>query len=84
MGTVNYPAETTELIPSWLVELPGLNIICFPDIPLLKYQQYQPRIKALCEKYGPPYHQENVFRRFKKMMAIAVGKTSMKRMLILR
>ncbi|MDI1479503.1 fatty acid desaturase [Polyangium sp. y55x31] len=51
----------------------------FPDIPMLKYQQVQPKVKALCEKYGIPYVQESVFSRVKKMVDIAVGKTSMRR-----
>ncbi len=52
----------------------------WPDIPMLKYQQFQPRIKALCEKYEIPYVQEGVMRRVKKMVDVAVGKTSMLRM----
>ncbi|TKC99577.1 fatty acid desaturase family protein [Polyangium fumosum] len=51
----------------------------FPDIPMLKYRQVQPKVKALCEKYGIPYVQESVFSRVKKMVDIAVGKTSMLR-----
>lgn len=50
----------------------------YPDLPMLKYQQFQPQIKAICEKYGVPYLQEDVFTRFKKMLDITVGKTSMK------
>lgn len=49
----------------------------FPDIPMLKLQQFQPRFKALCEKHGVPYVQGNVFYRMKKTIDIAVGKTSM-------
>jgi fatty acid desaturase len=51
----------------------------FPDIPMRKYQEVQPKVKALCEKYGIPYVQESVFSRVKKMVDIAVGKTSMRR-----
>lgn len=51
----------------------------FPDIPMKKYQEVQPKVKALCEKYGIPYVQESVFSRVKKMVDIAVGKTSMRR-----
>lgn len=49
----------------------------FPDIPMLKMQQFQPKIKAICEKHGIPYVQENVFHRMKKTIDIIVGKTSM-------
>lgn len=50
----------------------------WPDLPMLKYREVQPKVEALCEKYGIPYLQEGVFRRVKKMMDVAVGKTSMK------
>ncbi|MFU8805057.1 MAG: fatty acid desaturase family protein, partial [Bradymonadaceae bacterium] len=49
----------------------------WPDIPMLKYRQVQPKVEALCQKYDIPYLQEGVFRRVKKMMDVAVGKTSM-------
>jgi len=51
----------------------------FPDVPMLAYQKMQPKVKAICEKYGIPYVQESVFKRAKKMYDIAVGKTSMLR-----
>jgi hypothetical protein len=35
-------------------------------------------VKAICEKHGVPYVQENVFRRVKKLVDIMVGKTSMR------
>jgi fatty acid desaturase len=50
----------------------------WPDIPMLKYQQVQPKVEALCQEYGIPYLQEGVFSRVKKMMDVAVGKTSMR------
>lgn len=51
----------------------------WPDLPMLRYQQLQPRVKALCEKYGIPYVQESVWARFAKMAKVAVGDASMKR-----
>ena len=50
----------------------------WPDLPMLRYQELQPKVKALCEKHNIVYTQESVFTRFKKMMEISVGKTSMK------
>ena len=47
-----------------------------PDAPV---PRVQPKVKALCEKYGIPYVQESVFTRAKKMVAVAVGRASMKR-----
>lgn len=51
----------------------------WPDIPMLKYRQYQPRVKALCEKYGVPYVQESLMQRVKRMADVVVGDSSMKR-----
>ncbi|HUM45373.1 MAG TPA: fatty acid desaturase [Chitinophagales bacterium] len=77
MGTVNYPCGNNRIdfLHGWLNY--QIEHHLFPDIPLLKYQQYQPKVKALCKKYDIPYLQENVFKRFMKMLDIAVGKTSM-------
>lgn len=51
----------------------------WPDLPMLKYREVQPKVKALCEKYGVPYVQENLFKRLKKMADVVVGNTSMRR-----
>ena len=50
----------------------------FPDIPMTKYQEVQPRVKALCERFGVPYVQESVFTRFRKMADVFVGKATMR------
>jgi len=50
----------------------------FPDMPMLKYQQFHPQVRAICEKHGLPYVQESVFTRFRKMADIFVGDASMK------
>lgn len=52
---------------------------CWPDLSMLSYQKGQPRLKKLCEKYGVPYVQENVFVRLKKTLQIAMGLTFMRR-----
>ncbi len=51
----------------------------FPDMPMRKYQQMQPRVQALCAKHGVTYTQESVFRRFRKMVAVIVGDARMAR-----
>jgi fatty acid desaturase len=51
----------------------------WPDLPMLKYRQVQPRVKALCAKYGVPYVQESLFARLKKMSDVVVGKSAMRR-----
>ncbi len=51
----------------------------FPDIPMRQYQRIAPRVKAICEKHGVPYVQESVWKRFRKMADVFVGKTKMLR-----
>ncbi len=50
----------------------------FPDMPLLKYQQVQPRVKEICEKHGVPYIQENLFKRISKFIDVLLGHASMR------
>lgn len=52
----------------------------WPDLPMLKYQQVAPRVKALCARYGVPYTQDRLWNRIKKMSAVVVGASSMRRM----
>lgn len=49
----------------------------FPTLPPRRYPQLQPRVKALCARYGVPYVQQSVFRRVKKLVDIMVGNASM-------
>lgn len=49
----------------------------YPDLPMLKYQQIQPEVKSVCLKYGIDYRQESIFKRYQKMLAVAVGKDDM-------
>jgi fatty acid desaturase len=51
----------------------------FPDLSMLEYQRIQPRVRALCERYGVPYVQESVFSRVRKTVDVMIGKTSMLR-----
>ncbi len=52
----------------------------FPDVPMRQYQKVQPRVRALCEKYGIPYLEEGVLKRVRKMWAVAIGDAKMLRM----
>ncbi len=85
IGSANY--QTGSEAPEW-----ARNIVDFlqgylnyqiehhiwADLPMLRYQELQPKVKALCAKYGVPYVQENVFARVKKMSDIVVGNTTMR------
>jgi fatty acid desaturase len=52
----------------------------WPDLPMLKYRELQPRVRQLCEKYGVPYVQESVWTRARKMVDVVLGKASMRRL----
>jgi fatty acid desaturase len=52
----------------------------FPDVPMLVYRRVQPKVQALCARYGVPYVQEPVTRRFVKMARVFVGATRMRRL----
>lgn len=49
----------------------------WPDMTMLQYCKAQPKVKLICEKYGLPYTQESVFKRFNKLFDIAMGKRNM-------
>jgi fatty acid desaturase len=50
----------------------------WPDIPMSQYQRVQPKVRALCEKYGVPYAQGGVLSRVRKMWSVAMGDTAMR------
>lgn len=79
LGTANYATggDLIDYAHLWLNY--QIEHHLFPDVPMLRYRAIQPKVKALCEKHGIPYLQEGLFTRVKKMLSIAVGKTSMKR-----
>jgi fatty acid desaturase len=78
VGSTNYACgdELTDTLHLYLNY--QIEHHLWPDLPMLRYREVQPQVKALCEKHGIPYVQESVFRRARKMLDIAVGKTSMK------
>jgi fatty acid desaturase len=78
-GSVNYAtgSDPVDFAHLWLNYQIEHHV--FPDVSMLAYQRVQPKVKALCEKYGVPYVQEGVVTRFKKMLDVAVGRTSMLR-----
>ncbi len=48
----------------------------WPDLPMLKYRQAQPKVEAICLKYGVPYVRENIWRRFLKARKVITGRCS--------
>ncbi len=79
VGSVNYRCcgDINDILHGWLNYQIEHHV--WPDLTLRQYQRAQPRLKALCAKYGIPYVQESVFRRFRKMIAIALRDRRMKR-----
>ncbi|RZL34775.1 MAG: fatty acid desaturase [Pedobacter sp.] len=78
-GSVNYKCgnDVIDFFQGWLNY--QIEHHLFPDMPLLRYQQIQPRVKEICEKYNVPYVQESVFKRFGKLVDIITGKGTMKK-----
>jgi fatty acid desaturase len=79
LGSVNYAtgSDLVDFAHLWLNY--QIEHHLFPDVPMLQYQRMQPRVKALCEKYGLPYVQEGVGARFVRMARVFVGDAKMRR-----
>ena len=79
LGSVNYRTggDLNDYAHLWLNY--QIEHHLFPDIPMLKYRQVQPKVRALCEKYGLPYVQQPVWTRFRKMAEVFVGDARMLR-----
>jgi fatty acid desaturase len=78
-GSTNFQTGTDQIdfLHGWLNYQIEHHI--WPDMPLSRYHIAQPKVKALCEKYGIPYTQESVFKRLGKTLDVMTGKTSMMR-----
>lgn len=79
VGSTNYACgdERTDLLHLYLNY--QIEHHLWPDLPMLRYREVQPKVKALCARHGVPYVQQGVFTRLGKMLEVAVGKTSMRR-----
>jgi len=79
LGSVNYRCggDRNDMLHGWLNYQIEHHV--WPDLTLKQYQRAQPMLKALCQEYDVPYVQESVFRRFRKMVAIALGSGKMRR-----
>lgn len=79
IGSANYAcgSDLVDFAHMWLNY--QIEHHLFPDMPMRKYQQMQPRVRALCAKHGIVYTQESVFRRFRKLVDVIVGDAAMQR-----
>jgi len=77
IGSTNYATggDANDFMHGWLNY--QIEHHMFPDLSMLSYQRMAPRIKAICDKYGVPYVQENVFKRVWKTLRISTGQDSM-------
>lgn len=80
LGSANYATggDVNDFAHLWLNY--QIEHHLFPDIPMLKYREVQPHVRALCEKHGIPYVQESVWTRARKMVDVVVGLRSMRRL----
>lgn len=78
VGSVNYTGGTDfkDFMQGWLNY--QIEHHLWPDLPMLKYQQAQPEVQAICEKYGVPYIYEPLPKRVSKMWALLTGQSVMK------
>jgi fatty acid desaturase len=80
LGTANYRTggDLNDYLHFWLNY--QIEHHLWPDLPMLRYQQLQPKLEALCAEYGIPYLQESVWIRFRKMLDVTTGKREMRRL----
>ncbi len=78
IGSSNYRCggDLNDFLHGWLNY--QIEHHLWPDLSMRQYQQVQPRVKALCGKYGVPYVQQSVFTRFRKLWKILLGTESMR------
>jgi len=78
-GSVNYPggSDRRDFLLGYLNYQIEHHV--WPDLPMLKYRQAAPRLKAICAKHGVPYIEESVFKRFARLWAILMGDAHMRR-----
>jgi fatty acid desaturase len=79
IGSVNYRTGTDWIDYAHLFLNYQIEHHLFPDVPMLAYRRVQPKVEALCARYGVPYVQEPVIRRFRKMARVFVGTDRMRR-----
>jgi len=71
-----FTADVNDFFHGWLNY--QVEHHAFPQLSMLSYQKSAPLMRAVCNKYGVPYVQHNVFRRLKKTADIMVGATDMR------
>lgn len=72
VGSVNFRTggDLNDFLHGWLNYQIEHHV--WPNLSLRQYQLVQPELKALCARYGVPYRQESVWRRFAMLFESAV------------
>jgi fatty acid desaturase len=78
-GSVNYPGGTdrSDFLQGYLNY--QIEHHLWPDLPMRKYRQAAPRVKAICARHGVPYVEQSVYARFRQLWRILTGRASMRR-----
>jgi len=66
-----FRADVNDFFHGWLNY--QVEHHAFPQLSMLSYQKAAPRMRAICDKYGVPYVQQNVFKRLVKTAKVMVG-----------
>jgi fatty acid desaturase len=79
LGSVNYPGgnDRADFLQGHLNYQIEHHV--WPDLPMLKYRQAAPKLKAICAHHGVPYIEQSVWRRFGKLFQIMTGSRDMRR-----
>jgi fatty acid desaturase len=78
LASVDYHVgtDTIDFMHGWLNY--QIEHHLWPNLSMLSYQKSAPMVKEICQRYGVPYVQEDIFTRTKKTVDIMVGSSSMK------
>ncbi len=84
LGSANYHTgdEMTDYMSIWLNY--QIEHHLFPNLPMTKYCEIQPKVRKLCEKHGIPYRQESIFKRLIRMLDVCVGKAAIPELQVLQ
>merc|ERR1740138_1747874 len=74
-SSTQFTADCNDFFHGWLNY--QIEHHMFDDMTMLQYQKVAPKVRAICEKHGVPYVQENVFKRFGQLTDVMVGKRTM-------
>ena len=79
LSTANYPTggDVNDFLHMWINY--QIEHHLFPDLPMSKYRAIQPRVKAICARYGVPYIQQSAGARFVRLVDVCTGHADMPR-----